>query len=243
MRKLSLLLALALAACGGSSSSTKSPKVALFIDPEYVDYGDVEEPEGSEASNMEAALAAMAGVTVETCTASDIETVLVGKNVFVLPEQENGPVAPDLGEGGRDRIYDFVHNKGGELIMASPRDAALGAINDTFAYSLASVDSGEPAVRAAVADAISITPAATGTVFDGGAATLPRLSATTLVDLATLPAGAKVIYADAAGHAAVVVIPNGSGNIILLGWDWYDAVPVGVEDGGWNTVFEAAVNY
>jgi hypothetical protein len=40
-----------------------------------------------------------------------------------------------------------------------------------------------------------------------------------------------------------VVIPNGSGNVILLGWDWYDAAPVGAEDGGWNAVFEAAVRY
>jgi hypothetical protein len=237
MRKLLMFLALAAVACGGSSSSSKKvPKVALFIDTAYVDYsvGDT----GSEASNMEGALAAMSGVTTTTCTTSDIETVVSGKNVFVLPEQEVAEIAPDIDASGRALIYDFVHNKGGELIMAYPDDGALALINDTFSYSLANVD-----VDADPTGTISITTAATGTSFAGGAATLDSNDATTVVAASSLPGGAKVIYADENGDAAVAVIHNGSGNIILLGWDWYDAMPVGSQDGGWVGVFEAAVHY
>lgn len=233
MRKLLPLLALAAIACGGSSDSKKVPKVALFIDPVYVNY----EPSSydAEASNMEAGLAAMDGVTTETCTVDDIETVIAGKNVFVLPEQESRPIAPDIDADGLALIYDFVHNKGGEFIMSRPSTAALEIVNDAFGYSLVSV--------ASPTGTMALTAAADGTPFEGGAASLPDLSATDLVAAESLPAGAKVIYADDNGDAAVVVIKNGSGNIILLGWDWFDAMPVGEEDGGWLAVFEAAVNY
>ncbi len=237
MRKLFSVLALAAIACGGSSSDSKKvPSVALFIDTDYVDYsvGD----DGSEASNMEAALAEMDGVTTTTCTVADLETVIAGKNVFVLPEQAVAPIAPDIDADGRALIYDFVHDRGGDLIMAYPDDGALELINDTFSYSLLSIDDGGDPTGV-----ISMTSAAADTEFEGGAATLENLSATTVVDATTLPAGAKVMYADENGDAAVVVIPNGSGNIILLGWDWFEAMPVGTADGGWVDVFEAAVNY
>jgi hypothetical protein len=34
----------------------------------------------------------------------------------------------------------------------------------------------------------------------------------------------------------VFVIPEGSGRIGVLGWDWYDAQPVGSADNGWVSV-------
>src|SRR5262249_55922609 len=33
----------------------------------------------------------------------------------------------------------------------------------------------------------------------------------------------------------------GSGKIIFLGWNWYDAVPLGRQDGGWLTVLSSAI--
>jgi len=38
-------------------------------------------------------------------------------------------------------------------------------------------------------------------------------------------------------NAAVAVIPYGTGHIVVLGWDWFDAVPLGTLNGGWVDVF------
>src|SRR5262249_44288336 len=56
-----------------------------------------------------------------------------------------------------------------------------------------------------------------------------------------LPVGAKSLYETAAGVSALVQIPFGEGTIFFVGWDWYDAAPVGSQDGGWLGVLDAAV--
>jgi hypothetical protein len=43
-----------------------------------------------------------------------------------------------------------------------------------------------------------------------------------------------------AGDAAVLVIPQGAGFIIYMGWDWFNAAPFGSEDGGWVEVLARA---
>ena len=51
--------------------------------------------------------------------------------------------------------------------------------------------------------------------------------ATMTVDQTTLPVGSKLIYRAAAGDPTVGVIPSGSGQIIIMGWDWFNAKPKG----------------
>ena len=58
--------------------------------------------------------------------------------------------------------------------------------------------------------------------------------------LTGLPAGALDIY-DYAGASAVSLIPLGSGTIVFLGFDWYNAAPIGTQDGGWLNVLARAV--
>jgi hypothetical protein len=49
------------------------------------------------------------------------------------------------------------------------------------------------------------------------------------------------MYADASGNAVVAVIPYGSGHVVVLGWDFYAAWPLGTTDGGWVNVFYASL--
>src|SRR5207248_269999 len=96
---------------------------------------------------------------------------------------------------------------------------------------------------------ISKTAAAAGTPFAGGPATLPiNLNAvdtvltSSLPSSQTLPITSTVIYQDSNGNAAVTLIKYGDGFIVILGWDWFDAQPVGTQDGGWLAVLNTAGN-
>ena len=40
-------------------------------------------------------------------------------------------------------------------------------------------------------------------------------------------------------QSVVTMIPYGSGKIYVLGWDWFDASPLGGEDGGWLSLLES----
>jgi hypothetical protein len=90
---------------------------------------------------------------------------------------------------------------------------------------------------------ISITAAAAGTPFEGGPATLPlNLSSVDAVLASSLPPEAVQIYTDAAGNSVVTQIPSQGGSIVILGWDWFDAAPLGSQDGGWLAVLGSAAS-
>ncbi|MEO1233013.1 MAG: hypothetical protein AAFZ18_29385 [Myxococcota bacterium] len=55
----------------------------------------------------------------------------------------------------------------------------------------------------------------------------------------SLPRGSQALYADGAGNAALAVLPYGRGQVFILGWDWYNAQPIGEHDGGWNRALSA----
>jgi hypothetical protein len=62
------------------------------------------------------------------------------------------------------------------------------------------------------------------------------------IGLSGLPGNARSIYQELEGGDPVVAwIPFGSGTVVALGWDWYDAIPRGSQDGGWLDVLGRAV--
>ncbi len=79
-----------------------------------------------------------------------------------------------------------------------------------------------------------------GTRFEG-------LSFTTVTDvnatqcLGVFP-GAKRIFMNEGGNCvSVVLIPFGDGEFVYLGWDFYNAKPVGLQDGNWLKILDLAV--
>lgn len=213
-------------------------KIALLANNNYVDYsvGD----NSSEASNVQATLTNFSTpysflYTVNTFTdvsADGFTKVLVDKDILVIPELEQGNLDPALTSDAKTVIYNFV-NDGGTLMMFYPDNSSeeedsedsLVVLNDIFGFNMDSGDSNEP---------FSLYTDANGTVFEGAATTIDSNNSTHSVDLPTIPVGSKVIYnEDSAGDAIVLLIPFGDGNIIMYGWDWYNAYPVGAHDGGW----------
>lgn len=223
----------------GFATAAPATDVALFFNPTYVDINSP--PPAAEGQNFKAALEA-AGFNVSTftgITAADINAAVSGKQVLAFPELEVRDLSPDLDLDASFAIAFFV-NQGGTLMVSNQGDGdPLAIINEAFAVGTKPAAFHMTAVP--VVGPITLTGAADGTPFAGGPGTLPVNNDTTGVLASSLPDSAKIIYADANGNGVVVLIPStggvtGAGNIIILGWDWFDAVPIGSQDGGWNAV-------
>ncbi|OUR65042.1 hypothetical protein A9Q79_03645, partial [Methylophaga sp. 42_25_T18] len=104
-------------------------------------------------------------------------------------------------------------------------------LNDIFGFSITSGDD---------ADSYAQTGDVAGTAFASGPASLSDANGTYTWSVSSLPVGATVMYS-AGDAAAVVVIPVGSGQITFLAYDWFDAAPVGSQDGGWLEILDIAV--
>ncbi len=201
--------------------------IAVFDDPAYV---DTEGSTSSESDNVQAGLAALgfSVVPFTGTTAADFGTALAGADVLVIPELEaNSNLGNDLSPQARTVITNFV-SQGGGLIEFYQGPEFLNLV---FGFSLGSQG----------ASLSRITAAATGTAFTNGPAWLPANNATDSLDSSTFPAGGQAIYSSGGINAEVAWLPFGNGQIVYLGWDWYDAAPPGAQDNGWLEVLDRAV--
>jgi hypothetical protein len=240
MRRL-LVLGLALTGLVVAAVPARAANVALFFNPTYVDTAT---DSTGEAYNLQQGLIAQ-GHTVTTftgITADAIRAAVAGRTILVIPELQNNNLSPDLAPDAARAIGIFVAN-GGTLMVFDPGVGdPLAVINKAFpSFDLASAGS--------VVGTINKTAAATGTPFESGPATLPvNLNAVDTVLTASLPSSetqpvsSKVIYQDDAGNAVVAQISFGNGNILIFGWDWFNAAPVGSQDGGWLALLDIGGN-
>lgn len=209
---------------------TQSPDltIALFTNPAYVDY--VPANSSSEAANLEAALAADArDVTVFT----DLTFEKGEFNVVMIPELELSDLESQLDAAARSAIESFVRN-GGTLITFADGSSHERALLDTvFGWSL-----GAPLI---VGTLTQDSTGASGTPFAAGATSLTPFSKTFGTTDTSLPPGAHVIYADGS-NAAVWIVRHGGGWVVSIGWDFFDAAPVGTRDGGWLEVLASAID-
>jgi len=203
--------------------------LAVFDNSDYVDNTSTDF--SAEGPNTIASLQSFGeNVTPFTDISADaFSTALAGKDSLVIPEQERRSSPPclsdDMDAAAKDVVKNFV-SAGGQLVdLSTERNNCNDKIvNDIFGFNLpASVD--KPATRGGSGDIYTKTADAAGTEFADGPASLPQNNGTDALDPTTLPPGAKVIYADPDGFAAVVDIPFGDGSITLLGWDWFDSSP------------------
>jgi hypothetical protein len=220
--KLICALALALPAFAAHAAP-----VAVFTNPAVV---DAVGGQWAEASNIQLSLAA-AGHTVSTFDAMDaagISAALAGKSVMILPEQEQGALYWSLDAAALNVIKAFVQAGGGLVVNYDYYES----LNEIFGFSM---------VSQSTSGSSSLMAAAAGTKFAGGPATLPWNDDTGGLVSASLPAGSQVIY-ETNGIATVSLTQFGAGQILHLGWDWFDAKPAGSLDGGWLDVLGRGID-
>jgi hypothetical protein len=205
-----------------------SGNIVVFDDPLYVDTtsGGV----NAESDNVQASLTSLgfSFTTFTGITGAQWTTALAGAGLLVIPEIETGNLSAAMQPAARTALRDFVA-AGGGLVIHGSSGTSVALLNSVFSFGL--IDGAAGTTK---------TAAAVGTAFDGDPITLPQNNATFGVSTTSLPAGALSIYASGSG-TSVALIGHGSGQIAYLGYDWYDAAPIGSQDGGWLQVLESAV--
>lgn len=223
----------------GSADTAVLQRIALFADTNYVEY----DPGNSdaEASNLEAALRAM-GHTVLPFTGVGTEwsdPLRSGTSVLIVAELGSGHLGSDITTAAKDAVIGFVEN-GGTLfatLSEADDDWSLDFLNTTFGYSMAGTET-----LGGQEDLSYSSTEASGTGFEGAVpVTILANDATYLVDPGTVPTSGKIIYSSAAGNAALIYIPYGSGHIVISGYDWWNSKPVWPQDGGWWSVLYRSV--
>lgn len=235
-----LVAALALAGCNGDDIQAVAQKeglagrwgIALYTDPAYVDYTPGSAG-GSEAENLEAFYSFSPEPMVEFggTTGSDFAAATRYRRLLVIPELEVGDLGAALDTGARDTIRNFVADGGVLVVFYVWRQDIL--LNNVFGFAL---------VENCCVGPYNLQPGTAGTRYAGGPASLPDMNASDTVTLASLPTGSLAVYADSSlTQAAVAQIPYGAGRIVILGWDWFDAPPLGTSpDFGWLEVLARA---
>jgi hypothetical protein len=206
---------------------TTDSLAAVFEDPAYVDCGD-----GGEAGNLQASLESL-GFAVATFT--DISAAIATHRRLLFPEFEKNDLALALHTSTRAALSNFVTRGDSLIIHGSDSGRAEHLLNTVFGLSVqesAQKTYGPLSIR---------TSQAVGTAFVDDPDTLPNNNATATLLTESLPPGARSIYEND-GQSAVVLVEWGDGIIIYLGWDWWNAAPIGTHNGGWLSVLGSAVD-
>jgi hypothetical protein len=206
----------------------------IFVNNDFVDYYEGSTNTSDEANNL-IAMFDESGIVYKKFTDIDGTTFssLDNMDKLIIPELDADDLLPSLTSDARNAITDFVDG-GGTLIMFEPDSGdVIDVLNELFGWSLDTNGVSEP---------IDITEAG-AILFPDESATLPDLSATDSLDTTTLPVNSVSIYTgDGSNQTVVAKMPYGDGFVYVLGWDWYDAQPVGDEDGGWNHLLRSILN-
>lgn len=216
----------------------KRDGIYILINDTYVDY--VADPMGGNAYEANNIMAYLDANTIAYETFSDISesgwnsvVYEISYGYVVIPEIEKADILPDMSAGAKSAVNNFVSN-GGRLLMFAPDNGdVIPFLNDIFSFSIISGGEG------GISEPISLTVAGSA-LFPSESSTIPSLSDTSYLETSTLPAESVTIYEGSGPNQSVVtMIPYGSGKIYVLGWDWYDASPLGGEDGGWLSLLES----
>jgi hypothetical protein len=205
----------------------------IFVNNDFVDYYEGSTETSDEANNL-IAMFDESGIVYKKFTDIDGTTFssLDNMDKLIIPELDADDLLPSLTSDARNAITDFVDG-GGTLIMFEPDSGdVIDVLNELFGWSLDTSGVSEP---------IDITEAG-AILFPDESATLPANDATNSLDTTTLPVNSVSIYTDDNDETIVAKMPYGDGFVYVLGWDWYNAQPVGDEDGGWNHLLRSILN-
>lgn len=201
----------------------------VLINTTYVDY-DPDNP-SAEASNLIAGLEYL-GREVKTFTdvsASGVTAAIEGVSHLIIPELEENELV--FSAEAKEVIKSYV-NAGNKFLAFYATPRMLDMVNYLFDWSISEGSEGSGTYNK--------TDDAAALGYGSGPSSIPVENATYGVAPTTLPDGGVSIYKEETDNSAVTVIPYGGGQVILFGWDWYNAFPVGDNNDGWLAVLDIA---
>ncbi len=189
---------------------------------------------GEEAFTVKETLISQ-GYNVDLLTDLDLvsfQTALSNADTFLLPENENTAYS-SLSSDLKNEIINFVSNGGSLIINADYRSNDTNFLNELFGFSLVDGSTFDPTFNK--------TLAADGTVYENSPSSLPWEDGTYSVLKSSLPSNAISYYESDTG-SGLFSIPFGSGEITFIAYDWYNAAPIGNQDGGWLDILSLTVD-
>ncbi|MBI4040329.1 MAG: hypothetical protein HY390_00515 [Deltaproteobacteria bacterium] len=223
--------------------------IALLADPDLVDYH--KQDSGAEASNIEASLERfqLASHTpievISKLTTTDLHRILEQRTIFIIPEFSGNIFIFTAAEKGKELIRKFV-SQGGTLILFG--DNSHTAVNTLFFEWEIRKGSSDDKSYLATNDVIPLPQNSNNVAslsLKDAPTSLLSYDATFLFDQNTFPPEALSLYYDVnSGHSVAVYIPMGVGHIYILGWDWFNANPIGsqgVIGHHWHALLEAII--
>jgi hypothetical protein len=208
----------------------EAARIAVFDNPAYVDTSSRNEQ--AESDSIQASLTWL-GHRVspfEATEAAAMQSAIGAASVVVIPELENRDLAAALSEAALGVLRTFVLRGGDLLVHGTSDQRASNLLNTLFGWKVTSGTVGNA----------TIGPDAPGTPFAGAPSRINANQRTRGLDLANLPDDAEILYVNRT-RAPVVLFRQGTGRVLYLGWDWYQAVPLGDADGGWLRLLVAAI--
>jgi Ca2+-binding RTX toxin-like protein len=208
-------------------------KVAVFADGVFVDNDDTGGNE-AELPNIKASLTSL-GHTVADVTSITAGN-LAGQDVFLIPELEEGSLVPSLDAAEIAAIIGFVAEGGTLVLHGDDGGFSLALANLLFGIDL------EDRPDFDLDDQIEQNGEhVAGNTFSDDPGTVPGNDATNSVDLDSLPTHALSFY-QLEGRSAAFGFGSGLGQVIFLGYDWYNAAPDGEQDNGWLDLLDSAIS-
>ncbi|MEL6926628.1 MAG: hypothetical protein AAFO94_21490, partial [Bacteroidota bacterium] len=222
--------------------SLRAAKVALFHHPDFVHV----EPGNlfAEASNMKAALEAQGHEVLPFSDYSELgfRQVMADADLLIVPELERGNLWSALSSKTIDALRQYVDCGGGLIIngvvssFSTQNNNAIELLNGAFGFALESA-------QIELSGTSVLNPVAAVGSFVGGPQTLDDNSANAYLWNYSLPENSRPLYhkSNQEDQVSVALMPYGAGQVLYLGWSWWNAAPVGNLNGGWSALMENSI--
>ena len=229
MKSIGIIVGIVLA----MSSITYAESVGVFYNSSYNDTGSGSGDEAGEIARSVNFLGHTANLFSGT-TGGAWGAAAAANDVLLFPEPERASTSRInlLTSRIRTVVRNFVASGGRLIVIGDYTDNdehTARFLNRIFGYNLSERREEYRSYR---------TSAAAGTLFAGGPSSLPSNNGTAA--LRNLPSSATSVYRRSSDNT-VVQFDYGNGEIVYLGWDWFEARPGPGQDGGWLGILDMAI--
>ncbi len=231
------LVYMAMALCCLLSYTLEARDIGLFYNPEYLDIidGDL----FAEASNIKATLEYLGHNVITFQELKDIEHLNI--DVLIIPELEKLSLLDTEFSTQISFLDTYIENGGGLILMGvvaaetANNDNAIDLMNNLLGAQIAG---GEPVLTGTCTKSSILLPGD----FSNAPDVIENNNAIVYLQNGFVE-GMKIIYhnTEVLSDVAVAQFPLGEGSIVYFGWGWWNAVPVGSQDGGWLALLEETI--
>jgi|GEM_PF-6840827 len=223
--------------CSFSTYSFAS-KIALFYDPLYVDIN-----EGNifaEASNLKASLELLGH---ETLLYTDFSNIVGADfDLVIIPELEKIGIVENLSSDQFSLYQNYVEDGGSIIIMGVVSGSEFqgdNAINFINKINGSDLSIGGPVLEGTCIKNQNFT----GMGFSSVPDEIDNNNAVVYIQ-PNFSEEINVLYynKENPSEAAVAELKVGKGSLMYFGWGWWNASPIGSQDGGWLSLLDSAID-